>query len=167
MLSKILAGSRTVRPASEGTAWEALLGFYHAVNWGERNMLALYAGLGAYATAVVLTRRAPNAQLALFLGTCAAIYGASAGNAFFAARWRAWGWSQNYFDKSGVFVASVYCAPLLVLAFAQLLYALREAVSMMVTLKRADLRRKYREAKAAEAGGAPAPAAAAAHGKSE
>lgn len=151
MLDKIMRGNaKTARLASEGSAWEALVGFYHAVNWGERNLLIYYALLLAYVVAVVRARKSANAQLALFLVTCGGVWAAGAGNRFFALRWRALGWTQNYFDKNGVFVASVYCAPLLLLAFAQLLYSLREAVGLMVKVKRADLKRKYKEGLAAD-----------------
>lgn len=147
-------GRAQVHSASEGSACEALVGFVNAVNWRERNMLLLLSFLLVYAFVVVRehvrAKKSVNLQIALFLVTCGGIWVAQYGNAFFAKNWRAWGWSQNYFDKNGVFAASVYCAPLCLLAFVQLIFSLREAVGLMIEVKRKDLKRKYREGKAAE-----------------
>jgi hypothetical protein len=147
-------GRAAVRSASEGSAWEALVGFYNAVSWTERNMLILLAVLALYACIVVRENvradKSVNLQIVLFLTTCGSIWVAQYGNAFFAKHWRAWGWTQNYFDKSGVFVSSVYCAPLCLLAFMQLILSLREAVTLMIVVKRRDLKQKFSESKAAE-----------------
>lgn len=170
-------GRAAVYSASEGSAWEALMGFINAVNWRERNILLLFSSLFIYACVVVRehvrAKKSVNLQIALFLMTCGGIWVAQFGNAFFAKNWRAWGWSQNYFDKNGVFVSSVYCAPLCLLAFVQLIFSLREAVGLMIEVKRKDLRRKFRESKAAEkavaerAGGDAGVSAEAAHEKKE
>lgn len=125
-LLKKFSGRGGAAPArAPPSAYEAWMGFLHAVNWRERNMLLLGAALLGYAALVFATRRAPNAQIALFLATCGAVYCAQYANALFAARWREAGWTQDYFDARGVFVSSVFSAPMLVIAFAQLVRAAR------------------------------------------
>ena len=186
LMKRILGNSTSDgRVRRETSAYEAFMGFTHAINWKERNMLFLYCFLVGYAILLVVTRKNINVRLALFIATCGLVYSAQYMNAFFAhnERWVALGWTQDYFDKNGVFMSSVFCAPLLFIAFVQLvrygamrrcnaiptqnakltksptsppprqLHSLRESVLLMVKIKRADLRRKAIEDKAAAAGG--------------
>ena len=59
---------------------------------------------------------------------------------------------QNYFDKHGVFISVMYSAPLLCVAMFTLLNALRAASSLLVSVKRREIRaaqrKKSKEAKA-------------------
>ena len=123
-LMKRILGNATSdgRMRRETSAFEALMGFIHAINWKERNMLILYAFFFFYTILIVTTRKNINVRLGLFLTTCGLVYSAQWINGFFAHndRWMALGWTQFYFDKNGVFVSSVFCAPLLLIAFVQL-----------------------------------------------
>jgi hypothetical protein len=103
---------------------------------------------------VLMTRRHNELQMALLVAVLGAVYGAERLNSLAAERWRDFA-TQNYFDDHGVFVAVLYCAPLLFAAFFILINALRGAASMLVTVKRQELRHNAcaRKAGAVSGGG--------------
>ncbi len=74
----------------------------------------------AVALAVVLTRKRPNFQLTLFMFICGIVYFAEHINTYFRQTWKAYGWTQNYFDPKGVFITIMYSAPLLCIAGGQM-----------------------------------------------
>ena len=49
---------------------------------------------------------------------------------------------QNYFDKRGVFISLVFCAPLLAAAFVILINALHATSKLLVEVKKRELRSK-------------------------
>jgi len=53
--------------------------------------------------------------------------------------------SQNYFDRRGIFVAVMVCAPLLLDSLIMLLLFLREASQLLVQVKTAELKKKRQE----------------------
>jgi hypothetical protein len=122
LMKRVMGGGPPVdgRKQREISAYEAFMGFVHAINWRERNMIAMYVFFALYILLIIASRKNVTARHALFLTTCGAIYAAQYINAFFADRWREWGWSQFYFDKNGIFVSSVYSAPLCIIVFGQL-----------------------------------------------
>lgn len=69
---------------------------------------------------VVITRRHWNAQAGIFVFVCGAVYLAPRINAALGANWRTLGFTQNYFDERGVFISTLYSAPLLVIATVQM-----------------------------------------------
>jgi hypothetical protein len=77
----------------------------------------LHASVAALA---VLTRRRPNAQLALFLALCGVVYAAQYLNAYARPRWRELGFTQNYFDSRGVFISFLFSLPLLAICLGQM-----------------------------------------------
>lgn len=72
------------------------------------------------ALSTVMTRRSPNTQLVIFFNICAAVYMAERINSYAATNWRMLGFTQNYFDKRGVFVSLMYSAPLLIIGMGQM-----------------------------------------------
>jgi len=119
-LQQLFADSRKMRKGSDTTAYEAFMGFYHAVRWRDAGVMALLGFHAVYATVCLLLRRHPTVHIALFLLTCGLSYSATHINVYLAAHWREYGFSQNYFDRHGVFMSSLFCAPLLIVAFAQM-----------------------------------------------
>ena len=61
-------------------------------------------------------------------------------NTLAAQRWRSFA-TQNYFDKRGVFASVLFCGPLLLIAFVILVMLLLSVADMLVSVKRAELRR--------------------------
>jgi hypothetical protein len=122
-LQKLFADSRKMRKGSDTTAYEAFMGFYHAVRWRDPGVVALLGFHVVFALTCLLVRRHPNAHIGMFLLACGLCYSATHLNALLAVHWRDVGFSQNYFDKHGVFMSSLFCAPLLLVVFAQMVRA--------------------------------------------
>lgn len=80
----------------------------------------MLGALLVYAVIVWSLRSRPNAQLVCFLATCAAVWAAAPLNTLLAANWRRVGFTQDYFDTQGVFISIMYSAPLMLIAFVQL-----------------------------------------------
>lgn len=55
-----------------------------------------------------------------FVLICGSVYLAPHLNSLLAANWQLLGFSQNYFDSRGVFISAMYSAPLLFIAFLQM-----------------------------------------------
>lgn len=55
--------------------------------------------------------------------------------------------TQDYFDTSGVFVALMICTPLLITMFCMLIAMLQEAKSLLIQVKRIELKEKQKKAK--------------------
>ena len=72
------------------------------------------------ATLAFLTRKLPNAQIAIFLWICGMVYLAQYLNPLAAKHWEELGFTQNYFDSRGVFISAMYSAPLLAVALFQM-----------------------------------------------
>lgn len=124
-------GAKGVRSGRDITAYEAIMGFYHAVTWSDPGVQAILCFHVLYivaCTCACLCSTGSNVELqgALFLLTCGLVYAASYINSYLSQmegrvpRWRNFGFTQDYFDKQGVFMAHIYCAPLLLVAFAQM-----------------------------------------------
>jgi hypothetical protein len=120
IFKQLLKGNRAIRTGRDISLYETLMGFYHAVRWEEPWVRGLLCAHVLYAALVVATRRHANLQFALFLVTCGAVYAAQPLNGYLHRNWRALGFTQDYFDPRGVFLSCLYSAPLLLLAFAQL-----------------------------------------------
>jgi len=149
---------------------DQLVGFVHAVDFREPAIVALLAFHVGVAALAVALRRAPNASAALFLGVCGLVLSAASLNEWLGRRgpapaalpnWKRAGFSQNYFDARGAFAAILFCAPLLLVALGQMLYALSLASSLLIKVKRREVLDARRRAAEAEAKAAPQAAGAA------
>ena len=69
-------------------------------------------------------------------------------NTYGANNWQSFA-TQNYFDKNGVFVSVVFSGPMLAASMFLLLNALRSASSLLVEVKREELKHTARKRKAA------------------
>jgi cobalamin synthase len=72
---------------------------------------------------VLLLRNNANAQCVILLCIFALTRAAESINTYAAAHWTEFA-TQNYFDKNGVFMGTVFAAPLLCIAFLQLVSGL-------------------------------------------
>ena len=127
------------------------MGFMHAIDWSERWLLALGAFHAVVWLVVLATRRNQDAQMVLLLTILALVYTAEYVNSYGSRHWESFA-GQNYFDKRGVFISVMYSLPMLCAAMFVLLNALRAASSLLIQVKRKELRaaqrRKAKEAKA-------------------
>jgi hypothetical protein len=57
------------------------------------------------------------------------------------SRWRDFA-TQNYFDKNGIFMGIMICAPLLVICFIMLVSLIQEAKNLLVDVKKMKLQAK-------------------------
>ena len=79
----------------------------------------------------VATRRNNTAQMVLFVIIMAAVYMAERLNTIAAANWERFS-TQNYFDKQGVFVSTMWSMPLLLIGVVMLFQSLYSASSLLV-----------------------------------
>ena len=133
-------------------------GFVRAVDWREPWLVGLLAAHFALFTAVIRLRRSAGAQICIFLGAGALIYGAEALNNLLAGRWEAFA-TQNYFDRAGLFTSVVLSGPLLICCLLTQVNLLAIVSRDLVRLKRMELRHRAREAEEGAGAGERAPAA--------
>jgi hypothetical protein len=79
----------------------------------------------------VATRHNNTAQIVLFVVLMAAVYLAERLNSLAAAHWERFS-TQNYFDKQGVFVSTMWSMPLLLIGVVMLFQSLYNASSLLV-----------------------------------
>lgn len=128
---------------TDWTFSQTLVGFYHAVNWNQKWLQAVLVGHVVLLALVLWTRKRFHVQIGLFLFICAAVYVSETLNSFGQHNWRTFA-DQDYFDPHGVFMCTVYAAPLLVVGLVQLVSLLVEVSQMVIRTKREELRRAIR-----------------------
>jgi hypothetical protein len=69
---------------------------------------------------VILSRRIQNVQLVIFVVLCAVVFSVRYINEALRLRWQELGFTQNYFDKHGVFISFVFSLPLLLIGMVQM-----------------------------------------------
>ena len=124
-------------------------GFYHAVDWSERWLLGLAAFHVLVWTIAVGFRHYDNVQIVLLLAVLGVIYCAETINRIAGENWRSFA-TQNYFDKRGVFISVMFSTPLLACSMFVLLNALRSASSLLIAVKRKELKAEMRRKKKLE-----------------
>jgi len=117
---------------------EHVAAFRAAINWSEPWIQGLVAMHVVMWTTFFVFRKWPRVQGALLVTIAVLVGGAERLNALGAEHWRRFA-TQNYFDDHGVFAASVFCAPMLALAFTQLVHVLWTASTLLVQVKRKEL----------------------------
>jgi hypothetical protein len=112
---------------------ESIQAFSAAITWGEPFIQCLLAFhiiviLTTYAT---INKGDMYLQLGLMLFLGAIVRCAEKLNQMGNSRWRDFA-TQNYFDKNGIFMGIMICAPLLMVCFVMLVSLIREAKSLLV-----------------------------------
>lgn len=143
LAQRVLQDAQRTLERKDGSLYDAVMGFYHAVDWTEPWLRGLLAAHVVLFAATVLARRNPSAQLAIFVLVGALVGLSERLNGLCRDNWRAFA-TQNYFDRHGVFASVVWAAPLLFVAGFQVLYNVYAMSNLLVTVKRAELREKRR-----------------------
>lgn len=126
---------------------ERLNAFRHAINWTEPLLLGII-GFQIFMFLVTLwvsrRGRSMEARLAVMVFIAAIVKCAQRINSYAAQRWEQIA-TQNYFDQGGIFMSILFCAPLLIDCFIMLVFFLREAASLLVQVKTAELKKKKKQ----------------------
>ncbi|KAL3909903.1 MAG: hypothetical protein SGPRY_009258 [Prymnesium sp.] len=121
----VLSGVKRMGEEGLSSLHSDVMGFLHAVDWAERWLLPLALFHLIVWSAVIGTRRSYEAQSCLLMG--------------------------NYFDERGVFISTLYSAPLLCAAFFILVNSLRMAAGLLVEVKKLQVRKERQKKTATKA----------------
>jgi hypothetical protein len=84
--------------------------------------------------AQVATRHNNNVQIGLFVTIMTSIYMAERLNTLAAANWESFS-TQNYFDRQGVFISTLWSTPLLLIGTVMLFQSLYNASSLLIQVR--------------------------------
>ena len=118
---------------------EAILSFWHAVNWREPFIICLLCFHACVFATAWVTRRHANVSSTIFLVVLLLVLCAKSLNTAAAARWEHIS-TQNYFDRNGIFASVLFSGPLLLLGMFLLLNMILESSRLLVKVKQAELR---------------------------
>jgi inner membrane protein involved in colicin E2 resistance len=90
------------------------------------------------------TRRNSNAQIILLVLLSAVVYSGKHLNAYLGSNWKELGFTQNYFDPRGIFFSLMVSTPILILLGSMMIYALLQAMDLLVKVKRAEFKQHYK-----------------------
>ena len=140
MLERLLAASANFSAANLTQSFMTdVLGFYHAVDWSELWLRGLAVFHILVWTIAIAFRRWDNVQMLLLVSILGVVYSAETLNRLGGEHWQQFA-GQNHFDKQGVFISVLFSAPLLACTLFMLLNALRSASSLLIKVKRKELR---------------------------
>ena len=148
----MLASLRSMRQNATGSFVDDVMGFYHAIDWSERWLLALLFFHLCVWLVVVGTRRHNTVQMVLLVALLAVVRSAEWINGVAGRHWELCA-SQQYFDKHGVFVSVMLSVNLLLAAFFILGNALRASVAMLIEVKKKEFKHEAKRKAKAAAGG--------------
>ena len=149
----MLNSLRSMRQNATGSFVDDVMGFYHAIDWSERWLLALLFFHLCVWLVVVGTRRHNTVQMVLLVALLAVVRSAEWINGVAGRHWELFA-SQQYFDKHGVFVSVLLSVNLLLAAFFILGNALRASVAMLIEVKKKEFKHEAKRKAKAAAGGA-------------
>jgi hypothetical protein len=127
---------------------EQIQAFKAAITWSEpfiQCLLAFHAVV--IITAIALTKKGGIYTRMGFMIILAIIVRlAERLNIMGNSRWKEFA-TQNYFDRSGIFIGIMLCAPLLCVCFAMLFAMLREANNLLVDVKAMKIKAQQEQQK--------------------
>ncbi|KAL7448085.1 hypothetical protein ACHAWC_000342 [Mediolabrus comicus] len=130
------------------TPMEQIQAFKAAITWSEPFIQCLLAfHVAIIVTAIILTKRGgtyTRMGFMILLGIIVRL--AERMNVMGNSRWEEFA-TQNYFDKSGIFMGIMLCAPLLCVCFAMLFAMLREANNLLVDVKAMKIKAQQEQQK--------------------
>jgi len=133
---------------------EQIQAFKSAIRWGEPLILCI---LGFHCVMILSciyaarsTALAPRISVMLVIGVI--VRSAEWLNSYGSLNWQRFA-TQNYFDRSGIFIGIMLCAPLLFYSFVMLIWFLREASSLLKEVKQRERRAKKASKGKKETGG--------------
>mmetsp|Transcript_20524 Transcript_20524/g.61782 ORF Transcript_20524/g.61782 Transcript_20524/m.61782 type:complete len:170 (+) Transcript_20524:523-1032(+) len=122
---------------------DALKGFAAAVDWTERWIMYLLAFEVFLLTTAVIKRNNQAVTASIFVLIVAIVSNLERLNGFGSRHWKKFA-GQNYFDEHGVFMGAMLGAPLLLIMFIILITYLLQLASLLVKMKRSQLRAEAR-----------------------
>ncbi|BBN04874.1 transmembrane protein 18 [Marchantia polymorpha subsp. ruderalis] len=132
--------------AGQGSFWEPILAFIHAVDWTEPWLIGLMCTHVVLLMLAVLTRRNNKAQMILFFSALVCVYFAERLNSILDRHWKSFA-RQPYFDRHGVFLSTVWSVPLLLMSTLILVNSLLTLSKLLVKWKTAELKHRARLAR--------------------
>ncbi|CAM8995881.1 unnamed protein product [Rhodiola kirilowii] len=127
-------------------AYDNFIGFFHAIDWKEPWLLGLLSFHAILLLVILFTRKNTNFQMCLFLLSLAGVYFAENINAILSSNWKSFA-TQNYFDRQGIFLSTLWSGPLLLNSVVILVNTLFSLCFQMVKWKKAEIRHKARLAR--------------------
>jgi transmembrane protein 18 len=118
---------------------EAIAEFAAAVNWKESWIQVLLVWHVIYFTIFLITRKNSDIQTVQFFITFVLVYFSENVNNILGQHWELFA-TQNYFDKRGVFMCTLWAGPLLFTALCQLINFVTMMGSMLIVAKRLELK---------------------------
>ena len=120
--------------------------FRYAITWSEPFIMGLIAfhAFAFLATVFVTRRHGMVPRLILLTVMAGIVRSAEWLNAYGAKNWETFA-TQNYFDNNGIFISIMISAPLLLMSFFMLISYLREASTLLVEVKRHELKGKQKQ----------------------
>eukprot|EP00053_Salpingoeca_punica_P011884 m.105972 g.105972 ORF g.105972 m.105972 type:complete len:187 (+) comp15805_c1_seq3:56-616(+) len=145
-------------PHQDEDFWQLALTFVREVNWTEPWLLALISFHLTVLCLILLFRGSEQLQAVVFVTIGIIALSAEKINEWAATNWRSFA-GQQYFDSAGVFISVVLSVPIILNGLLIVMLWLKGAATMLVKVKRAQLRQRSKEAKnttAATAAATPA-----------
>ncbi|KAI9289795.1 transmembrane protein 18-domain-containing protein [Umbelopsis sp. AD052] len=136
------SGDKDGLPSFEQAIYQAE-NFIRAIDWSQPWLIALVAFHVTSFLALILSRNKHD-LLSVFLACLSQPL-----NAFLSSNWEQFA-SANYFDDSGLFLATVYSLPLIINSILALVLVLRATCTMLVSVKRKQLERQVKAKKSAK-----------------
>ena len=129
---------------------EIVYGFYYAVDWSQYWLRGLFVFYAILLILIFLSRDILSVQVILFLGICSAVFLTEKLNTVLHEHWQEFA-DQDYFDESGVFLCTIYSAPLLIIGFIQVVVLLIDVSRLLIRAKRAEIRHNNSKKRIAQA----------------
>ncbi|KAM3578341.1 Transmembrane protein 18 [Umbelopsis sp. WA50703] len=131
-------------------SWEQALRqlgrFIQAVDWSQPWLVALFAFHITSFFTLILSRNNHNVISGLLFFYIFLAILSQPLNSFLSGNWQSFA-SADYFDESGLFLATVYSLPLIINSIIALILVLRATCTMLVHVKRAQLQKQAKAAK--------------------
>eukprot|EP00277_Geminigera_cryophila_P042963 CAMPEP_0173081578 /NCGR_PEP_ID=MMETSP1102-20130122/17368_1 /TAXON_ID=49646 /ORGANISM="Geminigera sp., Strain Caron Lab Isolate" /LENGTH=238 /DNA_ID=CAMNT_0013956209 /DNA_START=18 /DNA_END=735 /DNA_ORIENTATION=- len=124
-------------------------GFMQAIEWTEPWLIGVACLHLLLLIAALTTRNNTNVQMTLFVVIMGSVYLAERLNVLAAANWKSFA-TQNYFDTHGVFMSTLWSTPLLLIGVVMLFQSLYTSSSLLIQVKRRQLRQEFSSIKKAE-----------------
>jgi hypothetical protein len=129
VVAHLMKSSQVAR--SEG--WDNVIGFFHAINWGERWIQGLIVIQLAFFFCVVVCRRREELQIHIAVLLFGLLYSTRWLNQKAAFNWKSFS-TQNYFDKNCIFACIIFAGPLVLTAVTHLVCCLLYSFSQIKAL---------------------------------
>ncbi|KAG2187851.1 hypothetical protein INT44_000601 [Umbelopsis vinacea] len=142
------SGDKDGLPSFEQAVYQAE-NFIRAIDWSQPWLIALVAFHVTSFLALILSRNKHDLLSGLLFFFIFLACLSQPLNAFLSSNWEQFA-SANYFDDSGLFLATVYSLPLIINCILALVLVLRATCTMLVSVKRKQLERQVKAKKSAK-----------------